>query len=64
MGPVHIGASGWHYQHWRGLFYPDRLPASQMLEFNARHFDMVEVNSSFYRLPLESSLNNWHDTMA
>jgi uncharacterized protein YecE (DUF72 family) len=58
-GAVHIGTSGWHYRHWRGPFYPEKLPASRMLEFYSGQFDTVELNNTFYRLPLESGLEQW-----
>jgi uncharacterized protein YecE (DUF72 family) len=58
--PVRIGCSGWNYQHWRdGVFYPPRMPPRRWLEHYARHFDTVEVNSTFYRLPRESAVANW-----
>jgi len=60
--PVRIGTSGWHYKHWRGPFYPEKLAASKMLEYYAQHFDTVEVNNSFYRLPPENSLDNWRES--
>jgi uncharacterized protein YecE (DUF72 family) len=57
---VRIGCSGWNYQHWRdGVFYPPRLPPRRWLEYYARHFDTVEVNSTFYRLPRETAVANW-----
>jgi uncharacterized protein YecE (DUF72 family) len=57
---IKIGCSGWNYQHWRnGVFYPPRLPPRRWLEFYARHFDTVEVNATFYRLPRESAVANW-----
>ena len=60
MKPVRIGCSGWNYQHWRnGVFYPPRLPPRGWLDFYARHFDTVEVNSTFYRLPKETAVANW-----
>jgi uncharacterized protein YecE (DUF72 family) len=60
--PVRIGCSGWNYDHWRrGVFYPPKLPSRRWLEFYARHFDTVEVNSTFYRLALESAVANWVD---
>jgi uncharacterized protein YecE (DUF72 family) len=58
---VHIGTSGWHYKHWRGPFYPADLPTSKMLEFYFRHFDTVEINNSFYRLPSEAAFEAWRD---
>jgi uncharacterized protein YecE (DUF72 family) len=57
---VRIGCSGWNYQHWRdGVFYPPRLPPRRWLEYYAQHFDTVEVNSTFYRLPRETAVANW-----
>jgi len=59
---IHIGTSGWHYQHWRGPFYPTDLPASKMLAFHLCHFDTVEINNSFYRLPTVAALESWRDS--
>jgi uncharacterized protein YecE (DUF72 family) len=57
---IRIGCSGWNYQHWRdGVFYPPRLPPRRWLEHYARHFDTVEVNMTFYRLPKETAVSNW-----
>ena len=60
MSAIRIGCSGWNYQHWRhGVFYPPRLPARRWLDFYARSFDTVEINSTFYRLPRQSAVANW-----
>jgi uncharacterized protein YecE (DUF72 family) len=57
---IRIGCSGWNYQHWRnGVFYPPRCPARLWLEFYARHFDTVEINATFYRLPRKDAVANW-----
>jgi len=61
MPEYYIGTSGWHYEDWRGLFYPADLPKSKWLEFYARHFPTVELNSSFYRLPSERAFVNWRE---
>jgi uncharacterized protein YecE (DUF72 family) len=58
----YIGTSGWHYDHWRYLFYPDKLPKAKWLEFYSRHFTTVELNNSFYRLPSEEAFANWRDS--
>jgi uncharacterized protein YecE (DUF72 family) len=60
QGMVHVGTSGWHYPHWRGCFYPEKLAAFRMLEFYARHFDTVELNNTFYRLP--NGMETWRTT--
>lgn len=62
MTRVHIGTSGFHYKHWRGTFYPGKMPASQWLDYYTQHFDTVELNNTFYRLPVESGLHNWRDS--
>jgi uncharacterized protein YecE (DUF72 family) len=60
--PVHIGCSGWNYQHWRnGVFYPPRLPARSWLRYYAERFDTVEINNTFYRLPTRKAVQGWVD---
>lgn len=56
---LRIGTSGWNYKHWRGIFYPRDLPPSGWLSFYARHFDTVEINYSFYRLPTRENFVAW-----
>ena len=60
-GRIHIGTSGWHYEHWRGPFYPEGIAAKDMLAFYAEHFSTVEVNNSFYRLPGAKAVEAWRD---
>ena len=57
--PIRIGTSGWHYKHWRGCFYPEELTSSEYLSWYIRHFNTVEINNCFYRLPTESAVENW-----
>jgi uncharacterized protein YecE (DUF72 family) len=60
VSEIRIGCSGWNYQHWRnGVFYPPRLAARRWLDFYSAHFDTVEINSTFYRLPRETAVANW-----
>jgi uncharacterized protein YecE (DUF72 family) len=54
-----VGTSGWSYKEWKGSFYPEKLPAEEMLRFYASHFPTVEVNNSFYRIPSEKVLTGW-----
>jgi uncharacterized protein YecE (DUF72 family) len=58
---IHIGTSGWHYKHWVGRFYPEKFPASRMLEYYSQRFDTVEINNSFYQLPRETALETWRE---
>jgi uncharacterized protein YecE (DUF72 family) len=57
--PVHIGCSGWVYPHWRERFYPKDVPQRSWLDYYAKHFDTVEINNTFYRLPKPSAVEGW-----
>jgi len=58
----YVGTSGWHYDHWRDRFYPEKLVKAKWLEFYASHFTTVELNNSFYRLPSEAAFATWRDS--
>lgn len=58
---VHVGTSGWHYKHWKGPFYPADMKEKDFLAFYQERFRTVELNNSFYHLPLPQTLTNWHD---
>ena len=60
---IHIGTSGWNYDHWRGPFYPDDLSQKEWLNFYCDHFQTVEINNSFYQLPSKSTFRKWRDTV-
>lgn len=46
---IHIGPAGWAYKDWDGTVYPDRLKKEQHpVEYLARYFDLIEINTSFY----------------
>jgi len=55
---VRVGCSGWNYESWKNEFYEGK-PARMWLRRYAQHFDTVEVNNTFYRLPLQSSVARW-----
>src|SRR3954451_12122659 len=57
--PLSIGTSGFSYTAWKGKFYPERLPAKQMLKYYAQRFPTVEINNTFYRMPLPSVMEAW-----
>ncbi len=50
-GRIRVGTSGYSFADWIGPFYPQGTPRSKMLDEYVRHFDVVEINSSYYRLP-------------
>jgi uncharacterized protein YecE (DUF72 family) len=54
-----VGTSGFSYPPWRGVFYPEKLPARDMLGFYAGAFAAVEINNTFYRMPAPPLLAGW-----
>lgn len=59
MAKVLIGTSGWSYEHWKGVFYPEDLAKTKWLEYYCQHFKTVELNASFYNLPKRKTFENW-----
>jgi uncharacterized protein YecE (DUF72 family) len=55
------GTSGYSYKEWLGRFYPEKLPASEMLRYYGERFTTVEINNTFYRMPAESMLVQWSE---
>ena len=60
-GTPRVGTSGFHYNHWKRIFYPDDLPKSQWLSHYAKHFDTVEINNTFYHLPSAAAFDTWRE---
>src|SRR5256885_127340 len=56
---LHVGTSGYSYKEWKGTFYPEDLPAKEMLSYYSRRLPAVEINNTFYRLPQASMILNW-----
>ncbi len=57
---IHIGTSGWSYDHWGGVLYPPGAPAGARLGYYTQAFQTVELNSSFYHWPRVATFRSWH----
>lgn len=60
MAQVLIGTSGFSYKEWKGIFYPEDLPAKKYLSFYATKFRTTEINNTFYRLPTPALTGGWY----
>lgn len=56
---IHIGTSGWSYDHWEGVLYPPGLPPRERLAHYCARFGTVEINSTFYRWPGDAAFVSW-----
>jgi uncharacterized protein YecE (DUF72 family) len=56
---IRIGTCSWADEALSKWFYPPKLPAKERLAWYSEHFDTVEVDSTYYRLPSESAVAGW-----
>ena len=61
MKNVHVGTMGWSYGFWVGNFYPAGVRSSEFLAEYSKHFETVELNNTFYRVPSKDVLLKWRD---
>ncbi len=59
-GDIRIGISGWRYEPWRGVFYPDKLAQRLELQYASSKFNSIELNGSFYALQKPKNFQQWH----
>ena len=60
---VHIGTSGWSYDHWDGVLYPPGTPPRDRLAHYVQRFGTVELNASFYRWPRDTTFAGWRERL-
>jgi uncharacterized protein YecE (DUF72 family) len=58
-GRIVIGTSSWSDPGFLEEWYPPRLPARELLRYYAERFEAVEVNSTFYAVPEERTVERW-----
>jgi uncharacterized protein YecE (DUF72 family) len=58
-GKILTGTASWTDPGFVQEWYPPKLPASRRLQWYAEHFSLVEVNSTFYRIPEARLVQNW-----
>jgi uncharacterized protein YecE (DUF72 family) len=56
---LYVGTSGYSYKEWKGSFYPEKIPAKDMLAYYSARLHAVELNNTFYRLPQKSMVESW-----
>ena len=54
---IYLGTSSWRFDDWKGVFYPPR--SGEELTYYARHFNAVEIDSTWYFSPARRVVENW-----
>jgi uncharacterized protein YecE (DUF72 family) len=60
---LYIGTSGWSYDHWHGVLYPEGICPGERLSYYVQRYRTVELNSSYYRWPGDSSFRSWRSRL-
>jgi uncharacterized protein YecE (DUF72 family) len=58
-GKILIGTASWSDPGFVERWYPKKMPASERLGWYAEHFELVEVNSTFYSVPEPRMVERW-----
>jgi uncharacterized protein YecE (DUF72 family) len=61
LGKLVLGTQGFSFNDWVGPFYPEGTPKKGFLEAYARHFPTVEIDSTFYGVPRDTTVQGWAD---
>src|SRR5512137_2284042 len=56
---IHVGTSGYSYKEWKGKFYPEKISPKEMLRFYSERLGTVEINNTFYHMPIARVLTSW-----
>lgn len=59
QGKLRIGTSGFSYDDWLGNFYPQFCPKADYLQFYSSKFNIVEIDSTYYRIPQADMVKRW-----
>ncbi len=58
----HIGCSGYYYPKWKNIFYPEEVKQKDWLAYYSTVFNAVELNGTFYKVPVLSALKKQADS--
>ena len=58
-GKLYLGTQGFSFKDWVGNFYPEKTPNKRFLEEYSRQFSTVEIDSTFYGVPRETTVQGW-----
>lgn len=56
------GTSGWSYEKWKEVFYPDGMGPGKYLEYYSSLYNAVEIDSTFYNIPDEKTILKWRNS--
>lgn len=62
MAQIFIGTSGYYYDDWKGIFYPEDLPKKEFLTFYSKNFHIIELNFTYYKLPEAQQISRMMET--
>jgi uncharacterized protein YecE (DUF72 family) len=58
-GRIFVGTASWSDPGFVEYWYPKKMRAGERLGWYAQHFDLVEINSTFYSVPEPRMVERW-----
>jgi len=58
-GNLYLGTQGFTFKDWVGSFYPSGTTQKTFLEEYSKHFPTVEIDSTFYGVPRDTTIESW-----
>ncbi|HCW92660.1 DUF72 domain-containing protein [Flexistipes sinusarabici] len=56
--PLYLGTSGYKYDDWMDVFYPAGTSHYNMLEYYTKHFNLIEITFTFYKIPYAKTIQS------
>lgn len=57
---IYVGPAGWSYPDWKNTVFPSNISQNfDPIRFLSKYFDIVEINTTFYRIPPVKNIINW-----
>ncbi len=60
---VFVGCTGWSEPSWLGRVYPIGTKTNQFLTHYGKQFNTIELNTTHYRIPTLSMIENWRKSV-
>lgn len=56
---IFVGCAKWGRKDWVGKIYPPKTKEADFLNLYSKHFNCIELNATFYRMPTVSQTSGW-----
>lgn len=58
---IYVGCAKWGRKEWVGMIYPEKTKEAKFLDEYVKHFNSIELNAVFYKMPSEDQIIKWKE---